>query len=113
MLDGSDSLETSRRSWVHGAIGVGLLGHAPAPQPDSFSAVQEPSGERYFDIHIHLAQEWFGPDHGPISASDALRWMDTHGVAQAAVLPLVSPEAFWYPISTEFVLSETRPHRDR
>ncbi len=39
--------------------------------------------------------------------------MDAHEVAQAAVLPLVSPEAFWYPITTEFVLQETREHRDR
>lgn len=39
--------------------------------------------------------------------------MDAHGVARAAVLPLVSPESFWYPISTDFVLRETAPHRDR
>jgi predicted TIM-barrel fold metal-dependent hydrolase len=29
------------------------------------------------------------------------------------VLPLVSPEAFWYPVSTDFVLRETAPYRDR
>jgi len=39
--------------------------------------------------------------------------MDTHHIDQAAVLPLVSPEAFWYPVTTEFVLRETSPHRDR
>jgi predicted TIM-barrel fold metal-dependent hydrolase len=39
--------------------------------------------------------------------------MDAHGIAKAVVLPLVSPESFWYPVSTEFVLRETRPHRDR
>jgi predicted TIM-barrel fold metal-dependent hydrolase len=39
--------------------------------------------------------------------------MDAHGLSQAVVLPLVSPEAFWYPISTEYVLTATAPHRDR
>lgn len=42
-----------------------------------------------------------------------LRWMDEHNIAKAFILPLVSPEAFWYPVSTDFVLRETRPHRDR
>jgi len=67
----------------------------------------------YFDIHVHLAQPWFGEERGPVTASHLLRWMDAHGISQAAVLPLVSPEAFWYPISTDFVLRETAPHRDR
>jgi predicted TIM-barrel fold metal-dependent hydrolase len=39
--------------------------------------------------------------------------MDAHDIEQAAVLPLVSPEAFWYPVTTNFVLQETREHRDR
>ncbi len=39
--------------------------------------------------------------------------MDVHEVARAAILPLVSPEAFWYPITTDYVLRETAPHRDR
>lgn len=67
----------------------------------------------YFDIHVHLTQEWYGQDRGPVTADVLLRWMDAHDIAQAAVLPLVSPEAFWYPISTEFVLRECREHSDR
>ena len=39
--------------------------------------------------------------------------MDAHQIAQAAVLPLVSPESSSYPISTAYVLAETLPHRDR
>jgi predicted TIM-barrel fold metal-dependent hydrolase len=39
--------------------------------------------------------------------------MDAHEIAQAVVLPLVSPEAFWYPVTTEHVLTATAPHRDR
>jgi uncharacterized protein len=66
-----------------------------------------------FDCHVHLTQPWHGSEHGDVTARHLLRWMDAHGVAQAAVLPLVSPEAFWYPVTTEFVLRETQPHRDR
>jgi predicted TIM-barrel fold metal-dependent hydrolase len=29
------------------------------------------------------------------------------------VLPLISPEAWYYPISTDWVLGQTEPHRDR
>ncbi|MGE3317321.1 MAG: hypothetical protein AB7O26_19570 [Planctomycetaceae bacterium] len=71
------------------------------------------SASGYFDIHVHLTQEWFGKERGPVTADVLLRWMDAHDIAQAAVLPLVSPEAFWYPISTEYVLRECREHADR
>jgi predicted TIM-barrel fold metal-dependent hydrolase len=39
--------------------------------------------------------------------------MDQHRVTQAVVLPLVSPEAWYYLISTDWVLQQTLPHRDR
>jgi hypothetical protein len=42
-----------------------------------------------------------------------LQWMDQHGVEQAVILPLISPEAWFYPITTEWVLKETKPFRDR
>ena len=67
----------------------------------------------YFDIHLHLTQQWYGGQKGVLDAKSLLDWMDIHEIAQAAVLPLVSPEAFWYPVTTEFVLRETQPHRDR
>jgi len=69
-----------------------------------------PAG-RYVDVHTHLGQTWNTKD--PLTAEALLRWMDAHEVAQAVVLPLVSPEASSYPLTTEFVLAETRPHRDR
>ncbi len=65
------------------------------------------------DDHVHLTHPWYGTDRGPVTASNMLRWMDAHRIARAFVLPLVSPEAFWFPISTDFVLKETAPHRDR
>jgi predicted TIM-barrel fold metal-dependent hydrolase len=67
----------------------------------------------YFDFHVHLTQPWYGTAQSWVSVDSLLRWMDAHEISRAAVLPLVSPEAFWYPVTTEYVLSETRPHRDR
>lgn len=106
----------SRRDFISSTVtaGAGLcIGIPSASTAEETPAGAGKSSDGYFDIHIHLAQPWFGPEHGPITARDALRWMDAHGIAQAAVLPLVSPESFWYPITTDFVLSETSPHRDR
>ena len=68
-------------------------------------------GGRYVDIHTHLGQPWFGLE--PLTVDLLLKWMDEHSVAQAAVLPLVSPEAYYYPVTTDFVLRETKAHRDR
>jgi predicted TIM-barrel fold metal-dependent hydrolase len=65
------------------------------------------------DVHTHLTQGWIGSTAEPVTATHLLHWMDEHGVERAAVLPLVSPEAFWYPVTTEYVLSQTAPHRDR
>ena len=81
----------------------------------SSAASAEPgrNAENYIDIHVHLAQKWYGDKHGPLTARQLLRWMDAKKITRAAVLPLVSPEAFWYPVTTEFVLRETEPHRDR
>ena len=65
----------------------------------------------FFDIHAHLAQGWVS--RAPLSVASLLKWMDARGIAQAAVLPLISPEGFDYPVTTEYVLTETKPHRDR
>jgi len=77
------------------------------------TASQAANTTDYFDIHLHLTQPWYGAPQSALTAEDLLHWMDAHDIAQAAVLPLVSPEAFWYPVSTDYVLRETRPHRDR
>ncbi len=39
--------------------------------------------------------------------------MDASDIAQAVVLPLVSPESSSYPLTSDFVLEATAPHRDR
>lgn len=69
-----------------------------------------PAG-KYFDIHTHIGQTWNKDE--PLSPEALLRWMDANDIAQAAVLPLVSPESSAYPITPDFVLAETAPHRDR
>lgn len=76
------------------------------------SAAEEkfPPG-RYVDVHTHLGRTW--NTNQPLTAEELLRWMDAHDIAQAVVLPLVNPEASSYPLTTDFVLAQTRPHRDR
>ncbi|MEX2176357.1 MAG: amidohydrolase family protein [Pirellulaceae bacterium] len=69
-----------------------------------------PAGD-YVDMHTHLGQTW---NHTvPLTAEGLLRWMDAHKIAQAIVLPLVSPESSSYLLTTDFVLTQTKPYRDR
>ncbi len=66
---------------------------------------------RYVDVHTHLGQTWNTTK--PLSAEELLRWMDASDIAQAVVLPLVNPEASSYPLTTDFVLEQTGPFRER
>ena len=66
---------------------------------------------RYVDMHTHLGQTWNSTE--TLSAEQLLRWMDAHDIAQAVVLPLVSPESSSYPLTADFVLAQTLDHRDR
>lgn len=98
----------TRRQALHRGLAPGFTA-AVAP------ALAAPGGkdEPLLDCHVHLTHGWYGQELEPITVPHLLHWMDAHGIAQAVVLPLVSPEAFWYPVTTEFVLAETAPHRDR
>jgi predicted TIM-barrel fold metal-dependent hydrolase len=69
-----------------------------------------PPGD-YVDMHTHIGQTWNTTE--PLTAEELLRWMDAHRIAQAIVLPLMSPESSSYPLTTDFVLENTRPYRDR
>lgn len=66
---------------------------------------------RYVDMHTHLGQTWNTTE--PLSAERLLGWMDANDIAQAVVLPLVSPESSSYLLTSDFVLAETQPYRDR
>jgi predicted TIM-barrel fold metal-dependent hydrolase len=58
-----------------------------------------------------VGQTW--NKNSALMPEELLRWMDANEIAQAVVLPLVSPEASSFPLSSDFVLEQTRPHRDR
>jgi len=93
-----------------GATAVGgSLFHRAAAAADE-SKPEYPAG-KYVDMHVHLGQPW--SPRGALPAAKMLEWMDEHDVAQAVVLPLISPEAWYYPISTDWVLRETESCRDR
>ncbi len=66
---------------------------------------------RYVDMHTHLGQTW--NSRPPLVAETLLRWMDAGDIAQAIVLPLVNPEASSFPLTSDFVLQQTKQHRDR
>jgi uncharacterized protein len=98
----------SRRSFHSRSIAAtAALASASLPRL-SFAA--PPPGD-YVDMHTHLGQTWNRNE--PLSAEALLRWMDAHKIAQAIVLPLVSPESSSYLLTTDFVLEQTKPYRDR
>lgn len=90
-----------------GALAQSTLRTARAAEP----AKTNKQASRYVDVHTHLGTVWSGGEQ--LTAEALLRWMDTADIAQAVVLPLVSPESSSYPITTDFVLAETKPFRDR
>jgi uncharacterized protein len=91
------------------ALGTAAAGCATA----AVAAAAKPrSGGKYVDMHVHLTQDWV--DKPPaLTVKMLLDWMDQHQIAQAVVLPLVSPEAWYYLISNEWVFEQTKPYRDR
>ena len=70
-----------------------------------------PNASTYIDVHVHLGQPW--NERGPLTAEMMLRWMDVHAVERAVVLSLISPESWFYPITPQWVLQQTKPFRDR
>lgn len=99
----------SRRAFAKGAVSAALGGWAAAT---ALGAERQtlPKG-KYVDIHVHLTLDW-GP-RPALTAAKLLKWMDERLVAQAVVLPLISPEAWYYAITSDWVLDQTRPYRDR
>ena len=98
------------RRGFHRACAASGVGVAWAATLDRATGSPFPAGQ-FVDVHTHLGQTWNTTQS--LSAADLLKWMDTQQIAQAVVLPLVSPEASSYPLTSDFVLSETKPHRDR
>jgi predicted TIM-barrel fold metal-dependent hydrolase len=88
-----------------------LAGRFAAPRARGQSAAKGFPPGRFVDVHTHLGQTWNTSSELTVSA--LLKWMDGHDVAQAVVLPLVSPESSSFLLTTDFVLDQTKPHRDR
>lgn len=101
--------------WAAGLASLVACGRTHAARADEAQQADEGTGQfppgKYVDVHTHLGRTWNTTQW--LSAEALLRWMDANEVSQAVVLPLVNPEASSYPITTDFVLEATRPHRDR
>lgn len=99
----------SRRRFCRQTLAAGIgMSLAAAARP--VAAKEFPRGH-YVDMHTHLGRTWNSTEN--LSADDLLRWMDQNDISQAVVLPLVSPESSSFPLSSDFVLEATKPHRDR
>lgn len=105
----AESTHCDRRQFCRGSLAAGL-GIAFGGLSRSARGGDFPRG-RYVDVHTHLGQTWNHTE--PLSADGLLAWMDANNIAQAVVLPLVSPESSSYLITSDYVLEQTRPHRDR
>ena len=99
----------SRRTFHRQLLTAGAAAVAASSRAAK-AADKFPPGD-YVDMHTHLGQTW--NTTVPLSAEELLRWMDAHKIAQAVVLPLVSPESSSYLLTSDYVLAETRPFRDR
>ena len=93
------------------AGGVALAGSTGRSQTQAADTSRKAPAGKYIDIHVHLGQPW--SKRGELTPKMMLDWMDQHDIARVVVLPLISPEAWYYPMSTDWVLQQTRPHRDR
>ena len=89
--------QSSRQDW--------LRAHGLAARDRTSTA------SKFIDVHVHLGQPW--NERKALTPETLLRWMDAHDVSHAWVLPLISPESWYYPITTEWVLNQTKPFRDR
>ena len=104
----SQALHLTRRRFLGTAAALAVSLSARAQDPEEAAA--QAAGP-FVDVHTHLGQTW--GNRPPLDPEGLLRWMDRHNVAQAVVLPLVSPEAWDHILTPDYVLRETEPFRDR
>lgn len=102
---------TIGRRTFHKSIASSVILGAHALAPHVAFADEERRGGTFIDVHVHLGQPW--NERGPLTAEMMLRWMDSVEIQQAWVLPLISPESWFYPITPQWVLEQTKPYRDR
>jgi uncharacterized protein len=97
---------TRRRFMIRTAAGLSTLALSRGAHTQ-----EKTQGGPYIDIHTHITQEWGSNEK--LSAKALIEWMDANNVAQACVLPLIMPESWDHPVTTDYVLRETEPYRDR
>jgi len=102
-------LGMTRRQLLHAAVATAAAAMLPTRSTAADAKTYPPGW--FVDIHTHLGQTWNTTNS--LSPKELLKWMDEHEVSQAIVLPLVSPESSSFPLSTQFVLEQTKDHRDR
>lgn len=103
----------TRRAFLNvcgGAAVASVASFAPHLARGQEASKKYPAG-KYFDMHTHLGQTWNSTQ--VLTPEVLLRWMDAHDISQAVVLPLVNPEASSFPLTSDFVLNQTKPYRDR
>lgn len=99
----------TRRRFHRHAAAAAVAAFAPSSRADEPAKKYAPG--KFFDMHVHIGRSTnYVP---PLSAEELLHWMDAHEIAQAAVLPLASPESSAYYVTSDFVLEQTKPYRDR
>ena len=110
--------EISRRGFLEWTMAAGVAASLPRFGVAADQSAKEiaksqkdfPAGQ-FVDMHTHLGQVW--NLNKELTVDGLLHWMDDNSVSQAIVLPLISPESSSYPLTTDFVLEQTKGHRDR
>ena len=102
----------NRRRFCSKVAGIASVAAAGVLNSPALSAEKNFPPGRFVDVHVHVGGIRKGATRS-LKVKDLLKWMDANEVAQACVLPLVSPESFPNPVSTEYVLEHTQPYRDR
>lgn len=85
------------------AASAGLKAADPNAKPDD-SPSDKPPRDAKIDVHTHLGQPY--NQRGELTPQMLLEWMDAHGIAQAVVLPLISPEAWFYTMDPGWVIEQ-------
>ena len=94
------TIALNRRSFCSTAASLsGAAVASSLASPVLSSEKKFPAG-RFVDVHVHIGGIRKGATR-PLKVKDLLKWMNANEVSQACVLPLVSPESFPNPISTE------------
>lgn len=66
---------------------------------------------QWIDVHTHLGIPMLRDN--AVTVKMMLQWMDAHNIEKIVALALVSPEGWMYPIMSDWILEQTKPHRDR